>query len=84
MSRLSASLSCDTDSFRNKIRFASDIIKYLVRNKGEQWCHGKIVQWNIKEYFYIFNNISDHVTLVQLIDTSGNVYHAVIITGSRI
>ena len=28
-----------------------------------------------------FNDISDHVTLVQLIDTSGNFNHAVIIIG---
>ena len=32
-------------------------------------------------WFHIFNEISDHVTLVQLIDTAGNVNHAVSITG---
>ena len=31
--------------------------------------------------YYIFNDISDHVTLVQLVETSVNVNHAVSITG---
>ena len=37
-----------------------------------------------KGSFDIFNDISDHFTLFQLIDTSGNVNHDFIITGSWI
>ena len=40
-----------------------------------------IVQWKNKGSFDIFNDISDHVTLVQLIDTAGNDNRAVSITG---
>ena len=47
-------------------------------------CHYKLVQWNIKESFGILNDNSDHVTLVQLKDSSGNVNHAVSITVSWI
>ena len=31
--------------------------------------------------FYILNNVSEHVTFVQLMDSLGNVNHAVIVVG---
>ena len=36
-----------------------------------------IVQWKNKGSFDIFNDISDHVTLVQQRDTAGNANHTV-------
>ena len=47
-----------------------DISIFVIR-----WLHEK------KSEFDILNDISDHVTLVQLIDTAGNVNHVVIIIG---
>ena len=84
VSRLLSYLSCDTIGFKNRIKLASDILTDCARNKGEQWCCYKPVQWNIKGWFDIFNDFSDHVTLIQLIDTSGSINHAVIITISWI
>ena len=41
-----------------------------------------IIWFNLKTgEFYIFDEISDHVTLVQLIDTDSNTNNAVSITG---
>ena len=81
MSRLSSSLSCDTVGFMNRIIFVSDIITDSVRNKGEQRCRYKFFQWDIKGPFDIFNDTSDYVTLVQIIDNVSYVNHAVSITG---
>ena len=66
------------------IYFTSDILTNRVKNKVEQRCRYKIVQWNNKVSFYILADISDHVTLVQLEYSSDNVNHAVSITGSWI
>ena len=42
-----------------------------------------VIRWLNKKSgeFDTLNDISDHVTLVQLIDTSSNVNHAIIIIG---
>ena len=53
----------------------------LWEKNGEQRCRWKIFQWKIEGAFDIFKDISDHVTLGQLIDTSDNVNQAVSITG---
>ena len=37
-----------------------------------------------KVYFGIFNNISEHVTLVQLMDSLGKVNHAISVLGCQI
>ena len=50
---------------------------YNERNKGEQSLHYRSEQWNKKRIFDIINNISENVTLVQMIDSLGNVNHAV-------
>ena len=68
VSQLSSYLSCDTVGFKNRINFDCDILTDTVINKGEQWCRYSIFQWNIKGSFDIFNHISYHVTLVQLIE----------------
>ena len=40
-----------------------------------------IIRLNKKQVNFYFNDISEHVALVQVIDTSVNVNHAVSITG---
>ena len=39
------------------------------QNKGEQNLRYYIKHWNLKGSFYILNDISKHVTLVQFVDT---------------
>ena len=77
LSLLSSSLSCGTVGYMNRIKFASDILTYPVRNKGNKRCHHKIVQWKNKGLFDILNDVSDHVTLFQQEDSAGNVNHSV-------
>ena len=84
VSRLSSSLSCDTVGFKNRIKFDSDILTYNVINNGEQQFRYNISQWKIKGSFYIFNDINDHITLVQLRNTAGNSNQTVSITGYRV
>ena len=60
----------------NRIKFAIYILTDCVKKKGEQWFRYKIVQWNNKGAFDIFNDISDHVTLVQL-ERSENNYNII-------
>ena len=45
------------------IYFTSDILTNRVKNKVEQRCRYKLVQWNIKGSFDIFNYLGNHVTL---------------------
>ena len=51
------------------------------RNKCEQHLHYIFKQWNKIGSFGIINNISEHVALVQLMDSIGNVNHAVSVLG---
>ena len=50
-------------------------------NLGEQRLHYKIEQWGKQGTFDILRDISETFTLVQLMDTVGNVNHAVSIVG---
>ena len=63
-----------------RIKFSNKIITDRVSNKGEHRWRYEIVQWKKRGEFDIFNDISDHVTLVQMIYTYGHVNHAVSIT----
>ena len=57
-------------------RFANDVMHDKERNKGEQRHHYNLLQRK-RGKFKILNDISEHVNLVQLIDTVWNVNHAV-------
>ena len=61
VSQISSSLSCGTVGFINRTKFSSDILTYCAIKKGEKQCRYKLVQWNNKGSFDIFNDISDHV-----------------------
>ena len=54
------------------------------RNKGEKHIHYKLKKWNKTVTFGILSNISEHVTLVQLVGSLGNVNHAVSVVGKCI
>ena len=45
--------------------------------KGEQNLRYNMKIWNKNDSFDILNNMSEYVTLVQLMDTLGNMNHAI-------
>ena len=49
--------------------------------KGEQTLQYNLTIWKKNNYFDILNNISEDVTLVQLMDSLGNVNHDISIVG---
>ena len=49
--------------------------------KGEHNLRYNLTIWNKNDAFYILNCISENVTLVHLIDSLGNVNHAISIVG---
>ena len=59
------------------IKFSSKIVTDCVREEGNHNICYNMVKWGKRGEFYILNDISDHVTLAQLIDTDGNVNHVV-------
>ena len=56
-------------------------MKKKLRHNGEQHLRYNLKKWKNKGAFDILNDISENVTLVQLMDTPGNVNHAIIILG---
>ena len=50
---------------------------YRAINKGEKSLHYKLEKWNKSGTFDIMNNISKHITLVQLMHSLGNMNHTV-------
>ena len=69
--------SCESKSYSDIIQFSNDIMIETSVNKGEKHRCFKLLQWNKKLKSEVLNYISDHVTLVQFIDTVGNVNLAV-------
>ena len=67
--------------FRNSIDFKNDVLKNWKRIKGEQTLYYKLNMFKQKGYFNISNNISEHVTLVQLMDYLVNVNHSISVFG---
>ena len=75
---------CQYNGYSDRIRFANAIILDQVKNKGEQHLCYMINQCKIKVIFDIIINISDHVTLIQMMDKVVDVNCEVIITGDWI
>ena len=71
------SFTIHTYKFRNIIHFANDIMTNIMHIKGEQNLRYNMKIWNKKGAFNILNDISENVTLVQLMDTLGNLNHAI-------
>ena len=68
----------------NRIHFASEILRNNKRNKGETRVHYSLKKYRKKGEYDILKNISANVTLVQLMDSLGNVNHAISVVGSWI
>ena len=54
------------------------------RNKGEVRVHYKLIKYNKKDKYKILEDISANVALVQLMDSLGNVNHAISVVGNWI
>ena len=54
------------------------------RNKGEARVHYKLIKYKKKGDYKSLDDISANVTLVQLMDSMGNVNHAISVFGSWI
>ena len=68
----------------NCIDFENDIILYDKRNKGEARVHYKLIKYKKMGDYKILEDISANFTLVQLMDSIGNVNHASSVVGSWI
>ena len=75
------SLILQIDKFRNIIHFANGIMTNIMHIRGEQNLRYNMKIWNKNYVFDIINNISEYVTLVQLIYSPVNVNHAISIVG---
>ena len=73
-----------TSEVGNRIHFASEMMQNRKRNKGEPRVHYSLERYRQKGEYDIFNDITANVTLVQLMDSLGNVNHAISVVGSWI
>ena len=64
----------------DRIKFSNKTMTYWVKNKAEKRRCYNVVRREKRGEFDILNDISDHMTLVQLIDTAGNINHVTSIT----
>ena len=67
--------------FRNRINVANAILKNQKRDIGEQALYYNLNKYKQKGSFDIINDISEHVNLVQLMDSLGNVNHDISVVG---
>ena len=65
----------------NIIDFANDILKNNKRNRDEPKVHNNLIKYKKKGLYKILEYISEHVTLVQLMDSLGNANHATSVVG---
>ena len=73
-----------TSEVGNRIHSASEIMQNRKRNKGEARLHYSLGKKNKKGEYDILKNISANVTLVKLMDSLGNVNHAISVVGGWI
>ena len=66
----------------NCIDFANDILKNEKRNVGEARVHYNLIKYQKMREYKILEDISDNVTLVQLMDSLVNVNHAISVDGN--
>ena len=71
-------------SFRNRVDFSNAVLKNQKIVKVEQKLYYNMKKYEQKVSFNILNEISKHVTLVQLMYYIGNANHAISVVGSWI
>ena len=62
----------------------NDILKKNKRNKGEPKVHYNLIEYKKMCEYKILEDISENVTLDQLMDSLGNVNHAISVVGKWI
>ena len=67
----------------NCIHFANDIMLIHKINKGEAKVHYKLMKYKNMGEYEILEDISENVTLVQLMDSLGNVNHAISVVATE-
>ena len=72
------------NDYSNRIKFTNAIMVDQGKNKGEKCLRYKMETWKEKGTFLYYENISEHVTLVQLMDQLSNVNNAVSLVGKWI
>ena len=65
----------------NRIDFANEIMLNRKRNKGKARVHYKLIKYKKMGDYKILEDISVKFTLVQLMDSLGNVNHAISVVG---
>ena len=68
----------------NRINFSNEIMLNRKRNKGEARVHYKLIKYKKMGDYKILEDINVNVTVVQLMDSLGNVNHAISVVGSWI
>ena len=68
----------------NRIYFANDIMLNNKRNKGEARVNSQLMKYKKMVDCKVLEDISGNVTLVQLMDSLGNVNHTISVVGSCI
>ena len=68
----------------NRINFANDILKNNKINEDEARVHYKLIKYMKKGLYKILEEISKCFTLVQFMDSLGNVNHAISVVGKWI
>ena len=81
VNRITELLTLQIDKFRNIIHFYTYMTTNRMHIKGENHLRYNMKIWNKNDAFYILKNISEYVTLVQLMDSLGDVNHAISIVG---
>ena len=74
-------MTLQIENFKNIIHFANYIMTNRRKIKGEHNLRYNLTIWKKNDAFDILNDISENVTLVQLMDSLGNVNHAISIVG---
>ena len=74
-------LNCQSKGYKDRITLDNNIIKEHVRNPGDQNLHYNIKKCIKQGVFDILHDISEKITLVQIMDSVINVNHAVSIFG---
>ena len=77
-------MTLHTKEFNNRIHFANAIIQKRRRIKGEQNLIYNMTIWKENDAFDILKDISENVTLVQLMDSQGNLNHDISIVANLI
>ena len=68
----------------NRIYFANDILRNQKQNKGRPKMHYKLIKYKKMCGYKILEDISENVTLVQLMDSLGNLNHSISVVGNWI